>query len=83
MVAAQNGLSDIFIEYFASSVSKVFQNQYEVLEILKIAQIEYMRRANNVFFEIETFGNSKWIENLLVQLAGVCETFQVYQELKD
>jgi len=83
MVAAQNGLSDIFIEYFASSVSKVFQNQYEVLEILKIAQIEYMRRANNVFFEIETFGNSKWIENLSVQLAGVCETFQVHQELKD
>lgn len=83
MVAAHNGLSDIFVTYFASSVGKVFQNQYEVLEILKIAQIEYMRRANNVFFEIETLGSSKWIENLLVQLAGVCETFQVYQELKD
>ena len=79
-VVAKNGeLNNELIFFLNKAIYSIFSQQYEMEEILKSAQVEYMRRANNVFYEMEKFGNSKWIDNLAVQLAGVCETSYVFK----
>jgi len=81
MVASYGNEPEKFLEQFANCVVSVFQNKFEPPQILKLAQLEYMRRANNVFFEIKNNGWSKWIENLSVQLAGICETLIVSKRI--
>tara|TARA_A100001015_G_C14990920_1_gene713901 strand:- start:775 stop:1794 length:1020 start_codon:yes stop_codon:yes gene_type:complete len=77
-VAKSEEFNNESVNFFREAVYSIFSEDYIIEEILKSAQVEYMRRANNVFSEIVNGGKSKWIENLSVQLAGVCETSHVF-----
>ena len=51
----------------------VFNGDKTSKSVLSLALVEYLRRANNVFLELTEKGESKWYENLFVQLLGACE----------